>query len=98
MIRAVIPPPPAVVRRATLLAGKAWAIVFFTLGVLVGIGSMTGLYSAQVNVTRELVAAWGKRVNMLEEQYKLDHASSLKTSKAWAAVFATKMEGVRKEK
>ena len=88
----LIPPPPAVVRRATMLAGKAWAVIFFVLGVLVGAGLMAGLYSYQTHVTRELVSAWGKRMNAIEDQLQHDKPVSFKTSKAQAAVIAAKKE------
>ena len=83
MIRAVIPPTPAVVRKAQRRTGQAIAVVIFSAGLLAGVGLMAWLIGYQAGVTRELVAAWGQRVNILEDQYKRDHA--MKTTKMQAA-------------
>ena len=94
MIRAVLPPTPAVVRRSQRRTGQAIAAMIFTAGLLAGIVLTTWLIGYQTSVTRELVAAWGQRVNAIEDQYRQDH--TMRTTKMQAAIIMDNKEKERR--
>ena len=95
MISAVIPPTPAVVRKARRRTGQAIAALIFSAGLLAGVGLTTWLIGYQTSVTRELVAAWGQRINQIEAQYRQDH--TMRTTKMQAAVAMDNKEKERRQ-
>lgn len=88
MIRVVIPPKPAIVRTAQRLC------ILFAAGLLYLGGVATGLLliGYQATVAVDQIRAWGGRLVALEAQYQRDHTSTLRTTKAQAAVIAQQAE------
>ena len=75
--------------------GQAIAALIFAVGMITGISLTTWLIGYQTSVTRELVAAWGQRVNMIEDQYRRDH--TMRTTRMQAAVAMDNKEKERRQ-
>lgn len=97
MIRAVIPPTPAVVRRARILRGQALALLFFTVGVLVGVFADRWLSDLRHSAHDEISAAKWQQFEALKADYQERFRKSLTTTKAQAAVIAARIEKEREQ-
>lgn len=89
MIRAVVPPKPAVVRMARRLCVLFCAGLIFLAGVALGLL----LIGYQVRVATQQLAAWGGRLNVLETTYQQEHPKAHVTTKAQAQIITARIEG-----
>lgn len=90
MIRAVMPPTPAVVRVARRLCILAAAALLYLAGVATGLV----LIGYQMRVATDHLAAWGGRLNVLETTYQREHPKAHRTTRMQAAVM---MDRINKE-
>lgn len=81
MIRVVIPPTPSIVRKATILIGKARFLLLLTIGFVAG----HTLANWQLQTAMKIAWEFGRQQAVMAAQYQRDFPEKFNTTKleAW---------------